>query len=175
MTDTTHACFRCNGPTIESDQGVCPRCVAMISVRTQERMAVRRRRQARTESKAMRALPLKETPGWIKAERWFATRQDQAKAIAAHPTIQQRCAAYKMSVGQWMVMVAEQKGMCAICGVERHPLLLHIDHDHESGKVRGLLCSPCNTGLGMLRIDGAGAIDRARAVVSYVRRQRTPV
>jgi hypothetical protein len=52
-------------------------------------------------------------------------------------------------------LYVEQGGKCAIC-----PKLLsfakgpksqrpHVDHDHESGKVRGLLCGQCNTGIGM--------------------------
>lgn len=32
---------------------------------------------------------------------------------------------------------------------------LHIDHDHETGIVRGVLCNGCNTALGMLKEDGA--------------------
>ena len=37
---------------------------------------------------------------------------------------------------------------CAICfGTE----VLCVDHDHETGKVRGILCSRCNSGIGMLR------------------------
>ena len=39
-----------------------------------------------------------------------------------------------------------QDGKCAIC--HQVPTKLVIDHDHETGLVRGLLCSPCNTSLG---------------------------
>lgn len=54
-------------------------------------------------------------------------------------------------------MLASQGGGCAICqkpdgeGKDR----LHLDHDHETGKARGLLCGPCNRGIGMLRDDPA--------------------
>jgi Recombination endonuclease VII len=34
---------------------------------------------------------------------------------------------------------------CAICGSEEN---LHIDHDHNTGKIRALLCRSCNIGLG---------------------------
>lgn len=52
------------------------------------------------------------------------------------------------------VVVAElrqkQCNMCAICGSTfvRSP---HLDHDHATGQVRGLLCNRCNTGLGMFK------------------------
>jgi hypothetical protein len=43
-------------------------------------------------------------------------------------------------------MTTDQEGKCAICGsLERR---LVIDHDHETGKVRALLCWGCNVGLG---------------------------
>lgn len=37
---------------------------------------------------------------------------------------------------------------CCICGVRKK---LHIDHNHDTGKIRGVLCSQCNTGIGMLK------------------------
>src|SRR5262245_9437033 len=43
-----------------------------------------------------------------------------------------------------------QYGRCAICG-EFSPRTLHMDHDHQTGVVRELLCPLCNTGLGMFK------------------------
>lgn len=45
-------------------------------------------------------------------------------------------------------MFSEQKGLCGICkkGIDESS---HVDHCHSTGKVRGLLCRPCNSGLGL--------------------------
>ncbi len=43
----------------------------------------------------------------------------------------------------------KQGGVCAVCG-NRQKGHLHVDHDHRTGNVRGLLCSDCNTALGHL-------------------------
>lgn len=52
-------------------------------------------------------------------------------------------------------MAANQNGLCAICGgpPEKSKNKLDIDHDHITGKVRGLLCGSCNKGLGMFKDD----------------------
>lgn len=44
----------------------------------------------------------------------------------------------------------EQNSSCAICGISEkdHGKYLAIDHCHQTGRVRGLLCMACNTGLG---------------------------
>ncbi len=42
----------------------------------------------------------------------------------------------------------EQEGKCAICQQAPQKLRLGVDHNHSSGKVRGLLCGPCNLALG---------------------------
>lgn len=57
---------------------------------------------------------------------------------------------YGLSTEAYEAMFAEQGGKCAIC--RRPPSgALHVDHDHETGAVRSLLCSDCNTGLGLFQ------------------------
>ena len=60
---------------------------------------------------------------------------------------------YGMTKEQYAVMLAEQNGCCKIC--RRHHSEtkrgLVVDHDHETGKIRGLLCDGCNRGVGMLQ------------------------
>lgn len=46
-------------------------------------------------------------------------------------------------------LTIEQSGLCAICGqICSHGKRLSLDHDHETGQLRGLLCAPCNLALG---------------------------
>ena len=63
-------------------------------------------------------------------------------------------------------LVESQNGVCAICeGPPRGPgKCLHVDHDHETGKIRGLLCAPCNTAIGLL----AENPERVRAMLAYL-------
>jgi len=53
----------------------------------------------------------------------------------------------------YLQMVKDHGGKCSICNVYESTLAkgLAVDHDHETGKIRGLLCSQCNTGLGMFK------------------------
>lgn len=41
-------------------------------------------------------------------------------------------------------MLIAQGGVCAICGNPPKTRRLHVDHDHKTGRVRGLLCFTCN-------------------------------
>jgi len=56
---------------------------------------------------------------------------------------------YKLTTDQYNSMFELQDGKCAICGKEfiKTP---HIDHDHITGKVRGILCRNCNQALGFI-------------------------
>jgi RNA polymerase-binding transcription factor DksA len=62
---------------------------------------------------------------------------------------------YNLSVQDYQRMFKEQAGVCAICGQEIKESDCHIDHDHKTGRVRGLLCGNCNKGLGMFRDDSS--------------------
>lgn len=58
---------------------------------------------------------------------------------------------YGISLKDYDELLASQNGHCAICpalpDTQRHGVL-HVDHDHETQRVRGLLCDNCNNGLG---------------------------
>ena len=58
---------------------------------------------------------------------------------------------YNISIDDYNDMFIHQSGKCVICGVHQSELnrRLHVDHCHETGKVRGLLCGKCNRGLGL--------------------------
>ena len=45
-------------------------------------------------------------------------------------------------------LLEEQSGCCAICEKNEK---LHVDHDHNTGEVRGLLCGSCNLAIGLMR------------------------
>lgn len=68
---------------------------------------------------------------------------------------------YGLDPADFDLMVAAQSGVCAIC---TQPRELHVDHDHETGRIRGLLCSNCNTALGLLGED----VDVLIAALAYL-------
>lgn len=60
---------------------------------------------------------------------------------------------YGIDVADYERMLEEQGGACYICKQPPAKRALDIDHDHETGKVRGLLCSNHNRALGLLGDD----------------------
>jgi len=64
-------------------------------------------------------------------------------------------------------MLERQGGRCAICLTQTPggKGTFHVDHDHRTGRVRGLLCRKCNIGLGCFKDDWA----RLQSAVSYLR------
>lgn len=59
---------------------------------------------------------------------------------------------YKYGIDRWAYakILTDQNGACAICKIPFDLMLRNpdVDHDHATGKVRGLLCNACNLGLG---------------------------
>ena len=69
-------------------------------------------------------------------------RRRQRKATPEQRTKWDLQTRYGLSVEQWNVMLASQKGVCAIChGKMSRPV---VDHNHSTGDVRAILCHPCN-------------------------------
>lgn len=56
---------------------------------------------------------------------------------------------YGITLDVFNELFVKQNGCCAIC--KNKLVAPHIDHDHKTGVVRGLLCKPCNQGIGFLR------------------------
>jgi hypothetical protein len=75
---------------------------------------------------------------------------------------------YGMTQTDWEEMYRAQAGLCLLCE-EKHERLC-VDHCHQTGKVRGLLCLQCNTALGKLG-DSVPALVR---VVSYLKGELSP-
>lgn len=72
---------------------------------------------------------------------------------------------YGMTLDDYDELVRRQGNRCLICGqTPPDGQLLHVDHDHETGAIRGLLCNTCNRALGMFGDD----LDRVRAAVAYL-------
>ena len=55
---------------------------------------------------------------------------------------------YGITEEVYQQMLIDSNGICPICDCKR---TLHIDHNHQTGKVRGLICTSCNTGLGKFK------------------------
>ena len=64
---------------------------------------------------------------------------------------------YKVTLEQYELIYTRAEGRCQICGEvgfkmkETHQVLLCLDHDHNTGKARGLLCHNCNRALGLFK------------------------
>jgi Recombination endonuclease VII len=73
-----------------------------------------------------------------------ANREFYNKLTAA---AQMKCL-YGITPDQYQALLTAQGGGCAICGAAPGKRRLHVDHDHATGTVRGVLCGGCNMGIG---------------------------
>ena len=77
---------------------------------------------------------------------------------------------YNITLEEYNIRLFNQKGCCAICNThhtiihEKTGKSLHVDHCHTTGKVRGLLCHQCNSGLGNFKDN----IDLIKSAINYL-------
>lgn len=74
------------------------------------------------------------------ADRRYEERSGRAK---------KRLEKYGLSEDQYKDMYLQQNGKCLVCSAEKE--VLCVDHNHDTGQVRGLLCNKCNLGIGYLQ------------------------
>lgn len=79
-----------------------------------------------------------------------------------------RLSKYGITRNEWEQMFAAQDNMCAICKTQDPGLgangQWNTDHDHQTGKVRGILCWTCNTALGKFK----DSTDILRSALAYL-------
>lgn len=76
---------------------------------------------------------------------------------------------YGLTLDDYRALLERQQHKCAICGIDlddAEARTICVDHCHATGKVRGLLCVRCNTGIGYMKDDPA----RLRAAADYLER-----
>ena len=95
------------------------------------------------------------------AARWKANNARKVRDLTLRK--------YGIDLVTYEAMFAAQGGLCAICRrpfAQRRAKHFHVDHDHVSGRVRGLLCAECNTALGLFSDDPS----RLERGAEYLRR-----
>lgn len=91
------------------------------------------------EERAKNAAWRAANPDKVRAQNaaWRAAHPDRVRAD--HLRI-----AYGITIDDYEAMLQSQQGVCAICGRPPQTRRLHVDHDHVTLRIRGLLCDSCN-------------------------------
>lgn len=98
-------------------------------------------------------------------KQWYKSCKEQGLTLTfAQPVEPRKHAKYNISLVALAEMEHKQRGKCAIC--EKSCDELVIDHDHKTGRVRGLLCSMCNSVLGF----ATDSIPTLSAAIEYLNR-----
>ncbi len=92
--------------------------------------------------------------------RYRAEKPDQYRIMDRRKHLR---GAYGLTIEQYDEMLEAQGGVCAICG-ECPDEGLAVDHCHDTGRVRGLLCRNCNSGIALLQED----LDRFSKAAKYL-------
>lgn len=98
----------------------------------------------------------------IRNERWYLNNKEKANKQSkdyhkANPMAHRKgaIAKYGLTLEDYDKLFKEQNGCCAICETHQSELKhsLSVDHNHETNKIRGLLCNNCNRSIGLLKDD----------------------
>ena len=99
---------------------------------------------------------------WYEKHRAYCLKQFREKRLMRQ---------YGITQADYRKILASQNHRCAICGTRkpgREDRHFKVDHDHKTGRIRGLLCHLCNVGLGSFRDD----LRIVLQVIRYLRKSR---
>lgn len=123
--------------------GQCRPCMQELKKEARTRNPERVKEQERL----LRKKVYLSRPGFFleKNRAWRAKNPEKVKAHNLKKN-------YGLALENYRTMLREQNFGCAICGTKKNSngKSLYVDHCHDTGKVRGLLCRKCNTGIGLL-------------------------
>jgi hypothetical protein len=108
---------------------------------------------------------------YANGRKTYSNKNDDEKLVSRR---KQTYAKYGMTEDDYNEMYVKQRGVCAVCFKPETCLSnngkikrLAVDHDHETGEVRGLLCNNCNRAIGLLGDD----LDILQSAIDYLDRQ----
>lgn len=144
FTDST-PCKKCGGFEFYRNNGGSRACTPCV---LEKGRSYRRRNPEKTKALA---------------KRQHLARVASGRGIEKHLRLK-----YGITVAERDQILADQDGRCAICRADEPPGKngWHIDHDHATGNIRGILCGNCNTGIGMLADDPVRVFFAAKYLVS---------
>jgi hypothetical protein len=151
---------------------VCPTCGASYQPHNKNQVACGRKCRESIPRNRERIRAYHASPE--NRERKNAARRVSAGPQRVEANRRNNLRRYGITPERFDEMSAEQGGTCALCGGTPRPdgvkaaSRLHVDHDHETGAVRRLLCNGCNRGLGYLQ----DSPELLRMAADYVERHR---
>jgi len=112
----------------------------------------------------MSGLTKKEERLWLMIKtNPLMDKYNRNKSNARRRLVSARFARYKLENWEVADMIVRQNG-CAICHCGLVEKDADVDHNHATGEVRGILCKPCNKGLGNFKDDPV----RLKAAIAYL-------
>lgn len=148
MTNTTKQCLRCDQDRpieeFKKEGSFCAGCRETIDHLTSPKVLAHQQKVSQAEAKAKRQAACKiynARPNAIIRRREYSWNRQGILSREGKPFVQ----------ADWDRIFEEQGKACAICGsVTSGKKGFHVDHDHQTGIVRGILCEACNRVLGFL-------------------------
>ncbi|WP_079152247.1 endonuclease VII domain-containing protein [Streptomyces sp. RTd22] len=161
--DLRRTAFASNKSTPDGLQAYCRECSAEYYRQRQEAKGKRVREKVPVPPGHKRCPQCEEAKSHSEWERNKSSSDGWASCCRECRAERNRVSYFKRKYGltptELDTLVAEQQGVCCICLAAP---AAHVDHDHGTGRVRGVLCFSCNAALGQFK-DRADAIRRGAA------------